>query len=132
MPGGKPNVDQPRFHAQGPSIFNEERGGDFGCPPIGSRVTLAHLKISGMMLIFCWKGFVPMIKKLHYFWGMTGLLAACVSGCTTKPGVAIASQSEAVCVGSNIDRDVLMSQRDLGWTFILPNDDPTGWTYPAY
>jgi hypothetical protein len=85
-----------------------------------------------MVLVFFWKGFVPMIKKLNYFLGMTGLLAVCVTGCATKPGAAISSRSEAVCVGSNIDRDVLMSQRDVGWTLKLPNDDPTGWSYPEY
>lgn len=67
-----------------------------------------------------------MFKKLNNLLGMTALIALCVTGCATKPTAAISSQSEAICVGSNTDRDVLKSQQDVGWTLILPSDDPTG------
>ena len=73
-----------------------------------------------------------MIKKLHYLLGTSGLVILCATGCATKQTAVISSQSEAVCVGSSIDRDVLMSQRDIGWTLRLPSDDSSGWIYPEY
>jgi len=73
-----------------------------------------------------------MLKKLIYLVGMTGLTAVCVTGCATKPTATISSQSEAVCIGRNMDRDVLLSQRDVGRTLIIPNDDPSRWVTPDH
>jgi hypothetical protein len=71
-----------------------------------------------------------MIKRILVL-GIIGSLAICAD-CATKPAAAIASQSEAVCIGSNMDRDIVESQKDIGWTLILPSDDSSGWSYPAY
>jgi hypothetical protein len=72
------------------------------------------------------------MKMSMHVLGITGLLALSVAGCATKPTAAISSQSEAVCIGSNLDRDVIETQRELGRTVILSNADLSDWSYPAY